>query len=193
VYLDIIKDRLYTHGKNSLSRRATQIVLKEILSTIVPLSAPILSFTCEEIWQYFDWKDTDSVFLTEFPQINTQYINEDLAIAWDRILQIREIVTGELEKFRVKGLIGSSLEAEIILDLPPNDKKLFEEYAGDIATLFIVSYATIRQNDKDIIVTVQKARGKKCIRCWCYHEDVGKNTLYPELCPKCVSVIAEYC
>jgi isoleucyl-tRNA synthetase len=189
IYLDVSKDRLYTHGKNSLSRRSAQKVLKEILGALIPLSTPILSFTCEEIWQHLNWEREKSVFLIEFPIVNNAFVNEELASAWMRIFEIREQVNNEIEKYRADGLIGSSLEAQVILTLPSDDKKLLEKYAGDVAAVFIVSNLIIQTGEFKI--EVQKTTGKKCIRCWCYSENVGLSPIHPELCQKCVDVCCE--
>lgn len=189
IYLDVIKDRLYTHGKNSLSRRSAQTVLREILGALIPLATPILSFTCEEIWQHLNWEREKSVFLSGFPVVNDAYVNEELASAWEDIFEIREQVNNEIERYRADGIIGSSLEAQVTLTLPAEDKKLIERYAGDAAAVFIVSNLIIKQGD--FKVEVQKTTGKKCIRCWCYSENVGTSPVHPELCQKCVSVCCD--
>ncbi len=189
IYLDVIKDRLYTHGKNSASRRSAQTVLREILGTLIPLSTPILSFTCEEIWQHLNWEREKSVFLAKFPVVNNAYVDEGLASAWERIFEIREKVNNEIEKYRADGLVGSSLEAQVTLTLSIEDKKLLEDYAGDSAAVFIVSNLIAKEGD--FRVEVQKTTGKKCIRCWCYRENVGVLAAHPELCQKCADVCCD--
>jgi len=186
IYLDVIKDRLYTHGKDSLSRRAAQTVLREILEALIPMAAPVLSFTCEEIWQHLNWEKERCVFLTPFPVVNNAFVDEELASAWMRILSIREMVTGKIEKYRADGVIGTSLEAEVHLTLPREDMALLEKYAEDIATVFIVSKVVVGEGEEQI--EVQKATGKKCIRCWRYYED----PVHAELCPRCVDVCRKY-
>jgi len=190
IYLDVIKDRLYTHGKDSLSRRAAQTVLREILEALIPMAAPVLSFTCEEIWQHLNWEKERCVFLTPFPVVNNAFVDEELASAWMRILSIREMVTGKIEKYRADGVIGTSLEAEVHLTLPREDMALLEKYAEDIATVFIVSKVVVGEGEEQI--EVQKATGKKCIRCWRYYEEVEIDPVHAELCPRCVDVCRKY-
>ncbi|MBU1754384.1 isoleucine--tRNA ligase [bacterium] len=187
IYLDVIKDRLYTHGKNSLSRRSAQTVLREILGALIPLATPVLSFTCEEIWQHLSWEREKSVFLAGFPMVNNAFVNEELAVAWERIFEIRQQVNNEIEKYRADGVVGSSLEAQVTLTLSKEDKKALEKYAGkDTADVFIVSNLITKEGDFGI--EVQKTTGKKCIRCWRYSENTGISPVHTELCPRCTEV-----
>ena len=139
-YLDILKDRLYILPPDSLERRSAQTVLYFILRTLTQLIAPFMSFTAEEIWQNFNFKEK-SVFLSSLPA--KQKIDEKLEKKWERILNLREAVQKSLEEARQKGIIGSSLEAEVILYAKDSYLKSLDISKEDLATIFITSNVRI--------------------------------------------------
>lgn len=204
-YLDIIKDRLYTAFSNSIERRSAQTVLYQILNDLVKLIAPVLSFTSEEIWQYLKAlkKDEASIFLTSWPKINEKYIDKDLEQKWDKILKIRKDVLKALELKRQEGFIGNSLEAQV--NIYTEDKEIYDylkSFKGQLETIFIVSKVGVLYGEKDlpsdiypgeeisaIKVSITKAPGKKCERCWCYNVEVGEDQKYPTICKKCAAVM----
>ena len=143
-YLDILKDRLYTFPANSPFRRGSQTVLFEIVTALAKLMAPILSFTAEEIWQVLpDSKQKGSklgsVHLAEFPEAPTVFANPDLHTTWDYLFQVRKVVQGALEKKRRDKVIGSSLEAKVVLQATEPKCALLKRYLEDLPALFIVS------------------------------------------------------
>ncbi len=192
-YLDILKDRLYTYGKNSLERRSAQTVISKILKESVILFSPILSFTCEEVWQYLDKKE-ESVFLADFPEIDNSLIDERLNKDFEKILNVREDVLVALEKARNANIIGNSLEARLFIS---SDMEVLKKYQEYLSEMFIVSQLEFTDNpEADVIYEgetgkygVTKAKGKKCERCWVYSETVGENREHPTLCRKCVDII----
>jgi isoleucyl-tRNA synthetase len=194
-YLDILKDRLYTFRSDSTERRAAQWVLREILVSMTKLMAPVLSFTAEEIWKFIKDKDTESVFLSDFPKVNEKFIDQALEEKWDRLIAIRDEVNKALEIKRKERFIGNSLEAKVILYLSEEDFNLLSEYKDFLPTLFIVSQAEINKGGEgdykgeSVSATVERAEGAKCQRCWNWSPSVGTFPEYPEVCGRCYNVI----
>lgn len=195
VYLDILKDRLYTSRADSPLRRGSQTVLFELVVALAKLMAPILSFTADEVWRMLPQggrKESESVHLAAFPDGEAVWRNEGLASRWDKLLAYRTLVQGELEARRRDKVIGSSLEAHVQIEVEPDAYRFLAAYAEDLSTIFIVSRVTLKQAGRgqpDIQVTVGKSDAAKCERCWNYREAVGKDTAHPTLCDRCVEAI----
>jgi len=191
IYLDVLKDRLYTFRRDDPARRASQRVLHEILLAVTTLMAPLLSFTAEEIWDSVpDWQRTaPSVHLASFPTSDPQYANVELAQRWEQLLTVRAIVQAELECKRREKLIGAPLEAKVILSADPARYPVLKGYEPHLPGLFIVSQVIVREA-REWAVEVVKADGAKCVRCWNYRPAVGANVAHPELCDRCLDAIA---
>ena len=206
-YLDILKDRLYTFPADSRLRRGSQTVLLEIVTALAKLMAPILSFTAEEIWQALPdpiqkGSKMGSVHLAEFPEAPTVFSNPDLHSTWNYLFQVRRVVQSALEKKRRDKVIGSSLEATVILQATEPNGALLTRYHEDLPALFIVSQvevdrvSEIVETDNELvdsslglIIDVVKAEGTKCDRCWNIRNDVGSKTEHPTLCGRCVEAL----
>ncbi len=205
VYLDVLKDRMYTYGKNSIGRRAGQTVMFELASTLCRLMAPIMPYTSDEIWGYLNQSES-SVHLADFPEVKEEYISEPVAKEWELLLEIREEVTKTLEKARKDKTIGHSLDARVILVAGGDEaKELLQKHEQDLPALFIVSQVELSHKlpsdllasaevEKlgDLGIGVTRAEGKKCARCWNYSERVGENETHPELCERCYPVVDEH-
>ena len=191
-YLDIIKDRLYCEGKDSLERRSAQTALWLILDTMTKLFAPILAFTCDEIWQAMPHRagdDPRNVLLNQMNQPFADYALDDAAMArWDRIIAVRDAVNGELERARADKTIGKGLEARVSLTVPAEDAFLAEMDAAALADLLIVSQAEVTVGGA-LAVAVAPAQGEKCERCWKVMTAVGHDKDHPGLCPRCAAVV----
>ena len=191
-YLDIIKDRLYCDGTDSLSRRSAQTALWLILDTITKLFAPILAFTCDEIWQAMPHREGDdgrNVVLNEMNQPFADYaLSEDVMAKWDKIITVRTAVNGALESARAEKKIGKALEAAVAVTVPAEDAFLSEMDAQELADLFIVSQATVTVGES-LAVAVSEASGEKCERCWKHSAGVGSDSEHPTLCPRCAAVV----
>jgi isoleucyl-tRNA synthetase len=184
-YLDVLKDLLYTSRSNSTKRRASQFVLYQILVNLTKLISPILSFTAEEVWQLIPEKNSESVFLSDWPQIDKKWTDTFLDKDFMRILEIRDSVLKALEEKRSQALIGSSLEAKVTLDLESSsDFKLLDKYRDYLNLIFITSWVTFKKSGKFNIL-VEKAAGDKCVRCWNYDESVGQDKENPLICSRC--------
>ncbi|MBQ3918604.1 MAG: class I tRNA ligase family protein, partial [Oscillospiraceae bacterium] len=202
-YLDIIKDRLYCMGEKTKERRSAQSAMYLILSAVSRMLAPVLSFTAEEIWKYIPHRSTDdpeSIFLNDMPSKIDITTDAAFVEKWDILYNTRFAVTKALEVKRNEKLIGAPLEAKVTLHVP--DKALFDKltaFSADLTEVFIVSAADVVNDDKgeqkaeemDLYVTVERATGGKCDRCWCYSEYVGTNAVYPTLCKRCAEQVGK--
>ncbi len=190
-YFDILKDRLYTFSSRSQGRRAAQTALFEILHGLTRLMAPILSFTSEEVWQYLPGGEgkAESIHLTQFPEVKQDYLDEGLHERWERLWEIRAVVTKALEEARKEKKIGLSLDAQIRLHLPEKEYQFFHAYEGDLRSIFIVSSVTLHRGEKEMRIEVLRADGEKCERCWNYDASVGKDPEHPGTCGRCVDAL----
>ena len=191
-YLDIIKDRLYCDEKDGLSRRSAQTALWLILDTITKIFAPILAFTCDEIWQAMPHRDGDdprNVLLNEMNKPFAEYaLGEDAMAAWDKLVKVRDTVNAALETARNEKKIGKSLEAKVDLTVPQElaNQKFMD--ADEMADLLIVSQVRV-STGTEIKVEVEPAQGAKCERCWKVLPSVGKDGEHPTLCARCAAVV----
>lgn len=203
-YLDIIKDRLYTEGTNSIERRSAQTVMTEILVTLTKMIAPILSFTAEEIWETLPevLKDKESVLLTDWYKENDEYLNPEIENKWVEIIKVRREANKSLEKARQgkDRIIGNSLDAKVMLHSTDAEiQKFLVENREKLELALIVSEVEIVENidetftkgeeATDLYIKVLHAEGEKCERCWKYSKELGKDPEHPTLCPRCASVL----
>ena len=197
LYFDVVKDRLYTNGRDSRARRSAQATMHDILLALVRVIAPILCFTADEIWRALPPAQrraaggATSVFLTDFPVAEAAWKDDALLARWDRLWEIRGVVTKALEEQRRAGLLGQSLEARVTLAAGGRDAGILAAIGQrGLCEMFIVSQVEITPGSADLAVTVEKARGGKCGRCWNFAEEVGRHADHPELCDRCHEVVA---
>ena len=210
-YLDIIKDRLYCEEKDGAKRRSAQTALWLILDTMTKLFAPILAFTCDEIWQAMPHRDSDdgrNVILNEMNQPFADYALDDAAmLRWGVLMQLRDSVNAALEAARNEKKIGKALEAHVTLvtDQAVAESNLEETrkaFADQWADLFIVSDVEVSDDAalyaqgidtvlSGVRVLISEAKGEKCERCWKHHTGVGSDIAHPTLCPRCAAVVAK--
>ena len=197
-YLDIVKDRLYCEGTTSIERRSAQTVLTEVLKVLVRIISPVLSFTADEIWERIPeaLKEEESVHLSKWIEANPEYLNEELAKKWDKIARLRREVNKKLEAERQTGLIGHSLDARVLLNIANADYSFIKDYTeNEVSDLFIVSQVKFVNDNlaeseiEGISISVEKASGEKCERCWKYDEEVGHAHNHSDVCPRCASVL----
>jgi isoleucyl-tRNA synthetase len=203
-YFDVLKDRLYISAPKSQARRSAQTAVWRIGEALVRLLAPIMSFTCEEIWPYLPTvaARTQSVHLAQFPL--TAEILGDAAIPttdsksdeeWVSLRAVRDEVLKALEEARNNKLIGTSLEAQVAITASDPVYSLLQRHAGELRYLFIVSAVTLAQGSGNgtggVHVEVKKADGAKCERCWNYSTHVGEDKTYPTVCERCSAVLKE--
>jgi isoleucyl-tRNA synthetase len=196
-YLDIIKDRLYTMPANSHARRSAQTAMYHLLQALVRWTAPILSFTAEEIWQHSPGAE-GSVFLQtwyELPSVSTGGLLDDSD--WQRVIELRNWISRELERVRNQGDIGAGLEARVELWLAPDDFALLEKLQDELRFVLITSEAAVyplADKPADVAeapagraVRVVPLTAEKCGRCWHRRADIGQSTEHPQLCGRCVT------
>ena len=189
-YLDIIKDRLYCEEKDGLLRRSAQTALWLILDTLAKLFAPILAFTCDEIWQAMPHRvgdDGRNVLLNEMNSPFDVYaLDEDAMAAWNGLIDLRNTVNAALEQARAEKKLGKSLEAKVTI---PSGRIAGSWLVSmdELADLLIVSQVEISSDVME--VTVEPAAGRKCERCWKVLPSVGSNASHPALCPRCAKVV----
>ena len=200
-YLDILKDRLYCEEATGLRRRSAQTTLFLILSAMTTLFAPILAFTCDEIWQSMPHRTSDddrNVLLNQMPTDFTVYaLSEDAMAKWDTVMKLRQDVNGVLELARAEKRIGKALEAGVALATDNSELKAACE-GLNLAEICIVSAcdwstapegALVGQgsNYPELTVGVYEAPGIKCPRCWMHSQEADENGL----CKRCAAVIAK--
>ena len=208
-YLDIIKDRLYCEEKDGLLRRSAQTALYLILDTITKLFAPILCFTCDEIWQAMPHKNEDdqrNVVLNVMNEPFMEYaLPEEEMAKWDALETLRDGVNAALESARAQKKIGKSLEAKVTLvtqQPQPQLDGLKAAFENQWADLFIVSQVEVKEDKglyssaaetpvEGVRVLVEEAAGQKCERCWKHDGAVGQDAAHPTLCPRCAQVVSK--
>ena len=204
-YLDILKDRLYTFRADSPLRRGSQMVLFHVVTGLARLMAPILSFTAEDVWDALPGREPsadDSVHLATFPDPMALPDEAELDAKWKQLLAIRTVVLSALEQQRREKVIGSSLEARVVLNVVPTLHGFLQAYEPELPTLFIVSQVVLRSIENPsgeqhlerdgalgMSVNVVKAEGEKCERCWNYRDSVGGASEYPTLCTRCIEAV----
>ena len=191
-YLDIIKDRLYCDETDGLSRRSAQTALFLILDTLTKIMAPILCFTCDEIWQampHREGDDTRNVLFNDMNQTFAEYaLDGETMKKWECIVKTRDAVNAALEAARAEKKIGKSLEAKVILTVTPAELESLDD--EELADLLIVSQTERRKGDGNVMtVVVEPAAGAKCERCWKILPTVGSDKDHPALCPRCAAAV----
>ena len=185
-YLDILKDRLYTTAPDSAARRSAQTALWYITDALLKLLAPVLSFTAEEAYAVFNPENKGTIFVERFAELPNVKESVELLNKWSIIRDLRSNVQMEIERQREKGLIGSSLQAEVSLKLPQEEYDLIKGLGDEAAFVMITSKVTLDGVSPERVITVKPSEAKKCERCWQYKESVGEDKNYPTLCCRCV-------
>lgn len=211
-YFDIAKDRLYTEGKNSESRRAVQTVLEEVLMTLVRIIAPVAPHLADDIWQHLPealrkFEATEpSVLLTDFPVAQARFVDENLSQLFESLIAVRETVNKALEQARADKKIGKSTEAQVLIAIENAElRKKVESLGADLPGFFITSQATVQAEvngkapgnrlsevkENGLTVVVFNADGTKCARCWKFKTEVGTLKENAELCSSCLEALKE--
>ena len=200
-YLDIVKDRLYTAGKKSVSRRACQTVLYETLQVLVRILTPVMPHQAEDIWQNtpeMQRGGLESILLADWVKFNKEWDNAQLEEDFTKILKTREVVTRAIEPLRAEKKVGSSLEVAVYVK--SNDSEILKANAKDLADIFITSQAYVADEapsevlneytENGITVWVTKAEGEKCERCWKFRK-LGEHAGHETICSDCYDAVTE--
>ena len=203
-YLDVLKDRLYTMGRESRPRRSAQTAMYHVLEALTRWIAPVLSFTAEEIQQHVPGRRAASVFLEtwyrglfEFEEPGAQRQR------WRRVISLRDAVSKSIEAVRREGRAGSSLAVEVDLYLEEPLREVAAWLGDELRFVLLTSEARvaglegapadaerITLDDGEIALVVTPSEHEKCVRCWHYRADVGSNPEHPELCVRCIENVA---
>jgi isoleucyl-tRNA synthetase len=202
-YFDIRKDALYCEGPSSLKRKAAVQVVRHLFECLVTWLAPMLPFTTEEAW-LDRYPGKESVHLEQFPKVPAEWKNPELAKKWEKVKDVRRVVTGALEIERARKTIGSSLEAvpvvhvtDAVLRQAISDIDMAETAitsALDLTDIQAPAAAFTLPDVPGVAVVVEKAedRGlKKCARSWRYTADVGSDREFPEVSARDAKVLHE--
>ncbi len=202
LYLDVIKDRLYTSAPTDPRRRAAQTTCHDIFRALARMMAPILTFTSEEAWRYVPGARAESVHLERFPEVPVEWLDDTLDAEWSRLLEVRREIAKALETARARGLIGSGLEAAVTIVAAPEDlPELLRRKRDLLPTLLIVSQvafdrpastpAVVHESQEipGLVIGIDRARGRKCERCWMWTERVGESAAHPGLCERCLPIV----
>ncbi|HEY4182432.1 MAG TPA: isoleucine--tRNA ligase [Kofleriaceae bacterium] len=186
LYGDVTKDRLYSDAANSGPRRAAQVVMYEAVRAIATLSAPVLSFTAEDIWRYMPKLagDPDSVHLAAFPDVKQDNAAGEIIADFAVLLAWRERATKALEPFRATK--KKSVDASVVLRPAASERGVLERYKAELADLFIVSAATIGA-DGDGTVEVTEHTGLRCERCWKHYDKLAAEP--NDVCERCATAL----
>jgi len=183
-YLDILKDRLYISAPKSRPRRSAQTAMYEILEVLVRIMAPILSFTADEIWGHMGKNGSfSSVHMETFIPVRQEFLDEELDRRWEDILTVRKEATRALEIARKEKRIGHSLDAAVILGLPP---QLLEKLESEAVQGGIES-----EEVPGLKVLVEPSPDPKCERCWVHDPSVGNDAGHPTICRRCIKALEE--
>ena len=198
-YFDVRKDAIYCDAPDSIRRRAARTVLDILFNCLTTWAAPVLCFTMEEAWLTRFPSETDSIHLQEFTAIPGDWLNPDLAAKWDRLRDLRRVITGALEVERREKRIGSSLQAKPTVHVA-DASLLALAQTVDLAELSITSGLVLAEGAgpadafrledvKDVAVSPAPAEGEKCQRCWMVLPEVGQHEDHPGLCHRCYEVV----
>jgi len=199
-YNDISKDRLYTFAARSNPRRSAQTAMYLMADGLTRLMAPILSFTADELWRFLPGTREESVHVAVFPSAAelARFQDDDLVNRWKQLVDVREQVLAEIEPLRKNKQIGSSLQAKVVLSAAPAELALLERYLRELPMLFIVSDVELRPAPTDVEankearprVTIERAGGVKCERCWRYVPAVSSDPQWAGLCSRCQDALS---
>lgn len=189
LYFDILKDRLYCSEKKGKMRCSSQKAMAEILSALVKLFAPILSFTAEDIWKYMSKGTGRSIFEENIPQVDPKYIDKELEDKWNKLLEIRSEIYKIIEQARAEKLISHPLESRVEMSIDGDDYVLLKGMEEQMPSILIVSGFSVNKGNRNLVV--KKAEGRKCVRCWMYLGSVGNDKEHPDLCKRCADVVGK--
>ena len=200
-YLDVLKDRLYTAKKDSIARRSAQTSMYHILQSLIRWMAPIMTYTADEIWKLIG-NEQNILFEQwyDIPEVadNSQWSDEN----WQLLREIRTANTGLLEQLRIKGEIGSSLDASVDIYVEDKTYQQLKSINNELRFVLITSGAKLlplsdkpddaqecQLEEGTVYIVAKVASGEKCVRCWHKRESVGTNSNHPELCGRCITNI----
>jgi isoleucyl-tRNA synthetase len=194
LYNDISKDRLYTFGARSRERRSAQTAMYVMADGLTRLLAPLVPVTADQLWTSLPHRKEASVHMARFPDSTEllAFADAELVQRWDQLIAVRDLVLAKIEPLRKDKQIGSSLQAKAIVAAPAAMLALLQRHAADLPMLFIVSSVEVRSSGSDLTeVTIERAGGVRCERCWRYVHAVSSEPELNGLCDRCQDALAE--
>ncbi len=203
LYLDFLKDRLYTMPPASPERKSAQTVLHTIAEGLMLLMSPVMSFTSVEAWAHLPERQgrQENIFLAEFPADDDGVLDEELNAKWEKLLAVRKELTKVLEGARRDKIIGHPLEAKVLLKVDGELGDFLADNWQTMQTIAIVSDlarvdepapgSCVGEELTELSIAVQAAEGEKCERCWTRSTSVGDNSDHPLICERCLGVVAQ--
>ena len=193
-YLDVLKDRLYTEKADSKERRAAQTAIYIILDAMTRMITPILAYTSDEIWKFMPHAsgvNAEHAVYNDMPVIPDVGADSDFIARWDKIHELRDIVKKSIEEAVSKKLIKASLECSVTLTCTGEEYDFIKSVEDELKTAFIVSGVKLVNDESadTLKVTIEKAEGEKCERCWSYSTTVGQDAEHPCVCARCARVL----
>jgi isoleucyl-tRNA synthetase len=163
-----------------------------IADGLTRLLAPILSFTADELWRYLPARSSESVHVATFPERSAiaALVDRPLLERWARLTAVREKVVAEIEPLRKDKKIGSSLQARVVIAAPAAELAWLRSSAPLLPMLFIVSEVELRESAGDLAVTIERASGTKCERCWRYVAEVSRDPQWQGICSRCEGALS---
>jgi isoleucyl-tRNA synthetase len=199
-YVDVTKDRVYTFAAKSRERRSAQTAMYVMADGLARLVAPILTFTADELWRHLPGARDESVHMAVFPAGPdlAAFVDPPLVGRWTRLIEVRDRVLAAIEPLRKEKKIGSSLQAKVVLSASKADLAFLEGHAEVLPMLFIVSEVELRPAPADVEtheesmphVTIARATGVKCERCWRYVPAVSSDPAWAGLCDRCQDALS---
>ena len=196
-YIDVTKDRMYTFGARSEARRSGQTAMFIIVDGLARLLAPILSVTMDELWRMLPGEREASVHMALFPKDLEQWQDAALIERWTALAAVRDQVNLQLEEKRKDKTIAANLSAKVKLLAGGEAAGVLDAYRDFLPTLFGVSEVEVGASAVEaglqprLQVSVERAAGTKCERCWRYVPEVSQEADRAGLCPRCVEALAE--
>ena len=187
-YLDVLKDRLYTEKADSKLRRAAQTSIYLILNAMTRMLTPILAYTSDEIWKYMPHRESDvksHVIYNDMPEKVDVAYDEEFMNFWDEIHNLRDDVKKSIEPLVKEKTIKGSLESKVTLSAGNAKLDFLKKAESELKDAFIVSELEVKDNGGELEISVEKAEGEKCERCWAISKTVGQNSEHPTLCSRC--------
>jgi isoleucyl-tRNA synthetase len=188
IYHDVIKDRMYTDAANSPRRRSTQTALHRLVTGLCQMLAPILAFTADEAWEFVPGKKVNSVHESVLKRYGSPLMFDDIN-QWAWLKEWREKILPELEKARQAKTIGKALDAKVEIVIPQVQWQLSD--SDLLRELVNVSALKISVGDP-VSLSVSKADGQKCERCWHWETDIGQNAEHPTICGRCIEAVKQF-
>jgi isoleucyl-tRNA synthetase len=191
IYHDVVKDRLYTDAANSARRRSTQTALHRMVASLCKMLAPILAFTADEAWEFVPGRTVDSAHQLTWQPMDFQWPEVEKA-AWKALFELRELALPELEKARQAKEIGKALEAKLTFTGSSPALPAAQLNQDALRELLNVSQLEITlASDAALAISVSKAAGEKCERCWHWETDIGSHPEHSTICGRCVKAVQE--